>query len=186
MAYARPKRVGWAVTAARAAKGKAFARPVVLDGGSGLYPACGCWRCDDRNRLDVAGAGRIRCRRERARRRRIRAASAAGGSDYHPAGPQRKRREQCELAEPPAVSASGDVLLAYSYGPFSAVHTVVRPAWSTSFGRPRLHSTLGYGGAPIAAFLSSGDPLVAFSDGAAIFASTRGGATGAPAARAGR
>jgi hypothetical protein len=72
-----------------------------------------------------------------------------------------------------AVDAKGDVLAAYTYGPYqAALHATLLRAGDAHFGKPRLVSSLGHGGFPAVALLGNRRPLIAYSDGNAVFAVT--------------
>jgi hypothetical protein len=72
-----------------------------------------------------------------------------------------------------AVDPAGDVLVAYRYGPFGAVHATERRAGSPRFAGPRVVSALGHGGPATVALLDDGRPVVAYADGDRVFAATR-------------
>jgi len=71
-----------------------------------------------------------------------------------------------------AVDRAGDVLLAYPYGPFNAVHETLLRAGSKRFVAPRILSALGHGGVPAAALTDDRRPIVAWADGEGVFAAT--------------
>jgi hypothetical protein len=162
------------VVAARARAGRAFGAPVVLDHGPNAQIAG-----------VAAGGSRTAVAWENltSAREPVRVAFARGPGGFD--GVQapgtrtvRLRGEAGRIASVAgfpvvAVSPGGDVLLAYPYGPFQAVHATVRRAEAARFTVPRVLTALGPGGVPTPAFLSGGKPFVATADGSAITAAAR-------------
>lgn len=74
-----------------------------------------------------------------------------------------------------AVDARGDILLAWTYGPFGSVQASLRPAGAPRFGPRRVLSPLAPGGPIDAALTPGGTPLIAFvTDGGARLATGLG------------
>lgn len=169
-----PNRITIAV--ARAAAGERFGRVVTLDRGpnaqfpqvaaAGSTTAVAWSTLTASNGVRVAiarGAGRFAPAQAPATVA-VRLRGAAGRVPSQPAFPRL------------AVGERGDVLLAFAYGPFSAVHATIRRAGRRSFSAPRVLSGLAPGGGLAVALLTDRRPLVAHTDGDAVMATTRLGA----------
>ena len=166
-------RDGIGVAVARARSGAAFGAPVTLDRGpNAQVPQVAAAGSTTAVTWLSLTAARARPRRRRAgrgpasgaRRRRRPAASELRGE----AG-----RVPSEAGVPTvAVDRAGDVLLAYPYGPFNAVHETLLRAGSNRFVAPRILSALGHGGVPAAALTDDRRPIVAWADGDGVFAAT--------------
>jgi hypothetical protein len=164
-------RIGIAVARARA--GAAFGPVTTLDRGPNAQEP----------RVAAAGSTTAVAWSSLTTSDRVRVAVARGAGGFAPAQapaarPVRLRGEAgrfpSEAGTPAvAVDAAGDILVAYRYGLFGAVHATIRRAGSARFGAPRVMSALGHGGPAVAALLDDRRPVVAFADGDRVFAATR-------------
>jgi hypothetical protein len=166
-------RIAMAMAVARARAGAGFGPVTTLDRGPNAQ----------RPQVAAAGSTTAVAWESLTTSDRVRVAVARGAGAFAraqaPAAPPVRLRGEAgrfpsEAGTPRiAVDAAGDVLLAYQYGPFGAVHATVRRAASARFGAPRVMSALGHGGPAAAALLDDGRPVVAFADGDRAFAATR-------------
>jgi len=160
------------VVAARARAGAPFGPPATLDSGPNAQEP----------HVAAAGSTTAVAWDSLTTSDRVRVAVARGGGRFaaFQAPAPRPVRLRGEAGRFPseagssrvAVDAAGDVLVAYRYGPFGAVHATLRRAGSARFAAPRVMSALGHGGPASVALLDDGRPVVAFADGDRVFAAT--------------